>query len=313
MEDHMAETIITQLECNVDGCGYRGTLTRGYCRKHYRAMMRSGELQKTSTQDLLKKQENLFKSRCIKRESGCIEFIGKRYNNSEHGRTQNGNVTMAAHRYAWELVNGPIPDGIYILHKCDNLICINLDHLYTVNDSVDDVSIVKQAWNLDEKYGRSKLSVTSVMEILDRLGRGEKGYEIAKSHNISAIMVSMIKLGECWEHIRCDVCGSRFNLSVRYIDGNNRNEEKNNIGFKCRDCIDPLAEFKSKPKCKIKGCDRQSEMSGLCWMHKCNDQSIKYERTCDVDGCNRKHKARGYCRLHYSRLRTEEKIRNANA
>ena len=57
-----------------------------------------------------------------------------------------GNFTLdqsnlRAHRVAWELIYGAIPEDMYVLHKCDNPLCCNTEHLYigTQANNLEDV------------------------------------------------------------------------------------------------------------------------------------------------------------------------------
>ena len=73
--------------------------------------------------------------------SGCILFFGNEGVRG-HGRIwQNGRLEQA-HRCAWRIVNGRIPRGLLVLHKCDTPCCINPDHLYlgTTQDNSDDMA-----------------------------------------------------------------------------------------------------------------------------------------------------------------------------
>jgi len=65
-----------------------------------------------------------FHARVKVMPNGCLEWT----HDSDHhgyGRLSVGGKKVAAHRFAWELAHGPIPAGMYVLHRCDNPPCVN--------------------------------------------------------------------------------------------------------------------------------------------------------------------------------------------
>lgn len=60
---------------------------------------------------------------------GCWPWRGAK-DRDGYGQTRVGKQRVKAHRRSWELTNGPIPDGMFVLHRCDNPPCVRPDHLY---------------------------------------------------------------------------------------------------------------------------------------------------------------------------------------
>jgi hypothetical protein len=76
-------------------------------------------------------------------EDGCVEYSGKLQPNG-YGKFYDkiSKRVVWAHRYAYEKINGPIPKGLEICHKCNNRSCINPNHLFigTRSDNMLDAS-----------------------------------------------------------------------------------------------------------------------------------------------------------------------------
>lgn len=77
---------------------------------------------------------------CVPSENGCIEWRGPTGSNS-FGQIHFRGVSTRASRAMWQLSNGPIPDGLVVMHSCDNPPCVNIDHLSlgTNRENIDDM------------------------------------------------------------------------------------------------------------------------------------------------------------------------------
>lgn len=74
-------------------------------------------------------------------------------------------ITLA-HRAAYELAHGPIPEGLCVLHKCDNRGCVNPDHLFLGSKGENNSDRNKKGRQArGEGHPRVKLTEQDVLEI----------------------------------------------------------------------------------------------------------------------------------------------------
>ncbi len=103
-----------------------------------------------------------------------------------------------AHRWAWILNFGDIPEDIHVLHKCDNRKCVRLDHLFlgTPNDNIQDM-ISKGR----ERHPANKLTPESVLEIFRLVSSGVTNKHVGKQFGITDDMVSLIIRRKAWKSV----------------------------------------------------------------------------------------------------------------
>lgn len=128
-----------------------------------------------------------------------------------------GKAPMQAHRFSWELHFGTIPDRLWVLHRCDNRICVRPDHLFlgTPQDNTDDMW-AKGRGSIGSRANKSDLTEETVASIrAEYIPRGpgsppkSKGQGpqegsikwLANKYAVSASLISQIINRSIWKHV----------------------------------------------------------------------------------------------------------------
>jgi hypothetical protein len=126
--------------------------------------------------------------------TGCVTSTG-------YGAIKIEGKTAGAHRVSYELHVGSIPDGLMILHSCDNPICVNPSHLRvgTGKDNSRDCIDRGRFRRSDGQHNpNSKLSNNDVVRIRERLATGESLAAIARDYGRATSTIFDIKHGIKW-------------------------------------------------------------------------------------------------------------------
>lgn len=115
----------------------------------------------------------------------------------DYGTFRVGKKKQKAHRVAWALTHGPIPEGKFVCHRCDNPPCCNDAHLFlgTAADNMTDKTRKGRAPS-GERNGNAKLSDAQVEEAFAMRERGALQREIAERFGVTQSHISALLLGQ---------------------------------------------------------------------------------------------------------------------
>jgi hypothetical protein len=135
-----------------------------------------------------------FLSHTRRDESGCLIWTGARASTG-YGLARVPGVGMrGAHRAAWLILRGPIPDGMEVCHKCSNRLCVDVDggHLYlgTHRQNLDDAI---RSGTRDQR-----LTEADVLAIRAEAATGPRGTQaaLARRFGVSTATIANVVTGK---------------------------------------------------------------------------------------------------------------------
>ena len=120
-----------------------------------------------------------------------------------------GGPILLAHRLSYEWAYGPIPDGVCVLHHCDNPACVRPDHLFlgTKQDNSQDMAHknrVRGGGPYGENNHKARLTDDQVREIRALYQKGSREFgstALARRYGVSQGAIWQILVGNNWKHV----------------------------------------------------------------------------------------------------------------
>ena len=197
------------MSCSVTGC-QKAAICKGFCSAHYQQQRQGKELKPLQQQFHGLSEFDRFMKWVGKQPNGCWKWLGSYKNRNDrqetnwHGQWRNssGNIELT-HRAAWRMMVGDIPRSAFVLHRCDNPLCVNPEHLFlgTQRDNTKDMwdkGRARPGVSKGVAHGGSKLTEEQVLEIRESK---ESGPAIAGRLQMSTTTIYDIRNRKIWKHL----------------------------------------------------------------------------------------------------------------
>lgn len=189
--------------CVVEGCDNKDW-AKGLCHKHYNRKRKYGTVEGDPAKNHGSAEERFWRRVQKGNEKYCWLF-NRGWGASKTARyahiKDDSGATRAAHKFSYELHNGPVPEGLVVRHKCDNPWCVNPAHL-ELGTHADNIRDMDQRGRRVSKKGEthhnSKMTAEKVRAIR---GSSETDAALAKRYGVGQPQINRIRNGRAWKHV----------------------------------------------------------------------------------------------------------------
>ncbi len=151
-----------------------------------------------------RQRSNFWKK--VRKTDGCWLWTGS-INNKGYGQVRINDRSCLAHRVSFEMANGTLPAGLWVLHRCDTPACVRPDHLFSGDASVNMADCAsKGRLNLQKKPRRGELHGCAKLTAIDvkvmRAAFAAGGLTkatLARAYGISPSQAGNILNGRHWK------------------------------------------------------------------------------------------------------------------
>ena len=153
-------------------------------------------------QNLISVKERFWSKVDIQGDDDCWNWLAG--TDGRYGLFRYENKKNKSNRMSWFLTHGVFPE-LHVLHKCDNTICCNPNHLFlgTHQENMDDkVRKGRQYRPFGDKNPLVKLNKEKILKIRRMISEHVKQTEIAKIFNVDAATITDIKNGKTWNWVK---------------------------------------------------------------------------------------------------------------
>lgn len=190
--------------CTIPDCSSKH-FGKGFCQKHYLRARRTGDPHTVRQGHRYEARDIALRiAERVTSDGDCLIYQTRRVTRAGHVTIFRDGRYVGVHRAAWELANGPVPRGLYVLHRCDRPRCVNVAHLFlgTIADNNADRDQKGRHVALKgSANGFSKLNEETVAIIKRRLDSQETTRALAEAFSVSQATVWSIKAGRSWRHV----------------------------------------------------------------------------------------------------------------